>query len=294
MVSSRPSPISSSTRARISARRRCGRAAVGGQAVVGVALDLLRARAVGDLGAERAADRRLGRAGDRDDRVVEVGHPRRVRRRRDGHQRGVADVAAVRRLARSTATWSPKWRRIALAAAAIALDVGPDLAVLAPAGAAGLVDRVAAEAGGALVEAAQRSGRRRGRAPTGSGEITPARVRWPSSERSCSLSMPSAFASSAAARRSEAGRGLGPRLGAPSAVPSCERLASRRGDARCSAGGQALRQVLVDLLALDEVHVQRLVAVLGQQQCASRLRRRGPRGPPPGSRPRAKPARSRG
>ena len=37
------------------------RAAVGGQAVVGVALDLLRARAVEDLGAGRAPDGRLGR-----------------------------------------------------------------------------------------------------------------------------------------------------------------------------------------------------------------------------------------
>ena len=69
--------------------------AVGGQAVVGVALDLLRARAVDDLRAERAADRRAGAGGHRHDRVVQVVQKLGIGRRRRGHEPGIAHVAAA-------------------------------------------------------------------------------------------------------------------------------------------------------------------------------------------------------
>ena len=77
-----------------------------------------------------------GRAagGDRDDRVVEVGDLDRVGQRRDRARARVhtrRSTAPARRAA--AAAGSPKWRRIARPPAGVLLDVGPDLAVLAPA-----------------------------------------------------------------------------------------------------------------------------------------------------------------
>ena len=103
-----------------------------------------------------------------------------------GTQPGVADVAAGRALGRGAApTRSPKWRRIACAPAVVALDVGPDLAVLAPARAR----RPPRPRRGRAPRRGGRSGRghppgHAGRAATGDGAITPARARWPSSARS--------------------------------------------------------------------------------------------------------------
>ena len=161
-----PRSISSSTRARMSARRMCEEHAVGGKPVVGVALDLLAARAVQDLRAGGAA-RRPGRAAAAtdDDRVVEALDLHRIGRRRDEPQRRVAGVAAARRR-RGGPERSPKCRRIASRRQRVLLDVRPDLAVLAPARAGGLLDRGAAERRGAAVEAAEHRVRRRGRAPT--------------------------------------------------------------------------------------------------------------------------------
>ena len=57
---------------------------------------------------------------------------------------------------------------------------------------------------------------------------------------------------------------------------------------------RGLQQVLAHRRALDEEHVQALVAAGGEQQAARRAARRGPRGRPPGSRPRSTTARTRG
>ena len=184
-------------------------------------------------------------AGHRDDRVVEVADLDRdraaaPRARRPASQ--TSQQAAARAPARRRAVAEVAQDR--LAAAAVLLDVGPDLAVLAPARARALLDR----GRGTAPRRGRRSGRaparRSGRAPTGDGAITPARVRWPSSARS----------------RSPSPRSCARELA------RVERVAAVAVRGRSDPVGQPARQLRVDLLALDEVDVERLVAVLGEQQ----------------------------
>ena len=106
-----------------------------------------------------------------------------------GHQRRVARVAARARRARRRGAVAEvaQDRR---AAAAVLLDVGPDLAVLAPARLDALLDRRPAERGRAAVEAAPSTRPATRSGADGDGEITPARVRCPSSERRRSPSPP--------------------------------------------------------------------------------------------------------
>ena len=226
------------------------RHAVGGQPVVRVALDLLAARAVQDLRAGRAAhrrpraaspprgSRRRGRRSPPGRAAARVERERRrrtrrsssgaARRRRRCRRSGAGSRRAGSASSSTYAQISRYWRQRARAPSSI--DVRQS---------------AAARPSKRPIDPA----RRRGRARTATGDITPARVRWPSSARSRSPSPRRSRASPA--RRASSGRRRRPR--------AMSRSASQPGQAR------------VELLALDEVHVQRLVAVLGQQQ---RTRRR--------------------
>ena len=138
---------------------------------------------------------------------------------------------------------SPKWRRMALRRQESVLDVGPDLAVLAPAGPGGLLHRGPAAGCRPPVEApehaarhlVQRRGRRREHA--GTGQVT--------HERPQPIAVSSQLTGEADGVQHVAAVAVG-----------CGR----------DAVGQPTRQAVLDLVALDEVHVERLVAVLGQQQ----------------------------
>ena len=149
---------------------------------------------------------------------------------------------------------SPKWRSSARAPAGVLLDVGPDLAVLAPARAGALLHGRAAERRGAAVEAAEQAtgdavGRGRGgRHDAGPGQMTDERAQ------------PVAVAT-------EVARQPGRVQGVAAVAIGC----------RSKPVGEPAGEVRVELVALDEVHVQGLVAILGEEQ---RTRRRAV---PPGA-----------
>ena len=225
------------------------RDAVGRQPVVGVALDLLAAPAVEDLragGAARPPAAPL--AATDDDRVVEVLDLHRVRRRRHRPERRVAHVAAAGAAAAAGSERSPKCRRIAAPPAALLLDVGPDLAVLAPARPRALLDRRPAQRRRPAVEAAEHA----------AGDAVRRRRRRRDHPRAREV----ADAARAAGRR----RRAGPRL----ELDRVERVAALAVRGRRDPVGEPARQLGVHLLALDEVDVQRAVAVLREQQRARR------------------------
>ena len=168
-----------------------------------------------------------------------------------------------------------------LAAALRALDPGPHGAVLAPAGARALLRRRAAARERAAVPlAGQPPGHavgRRGRRLHDPG------AREVADDRADLLLV--AGERGEVARRHVVAR---QRRGA-----AARRRGRRVGRAHDRARDR-LQLVVADRRALDEEHVQPLVAARREQQAARRARRRAPRGRPPGSRPRSSSARSRG
>src|SRR5204862_5057 len=113
--------------------------------------ELLAAPAVEDLRARRPADGGTRAASHRHDRLVEVRERGGIGGRDGRHEAAVTDVATgpgtrrrLRRIPEVTQDGPPP--------AGVALDVSPDLAILAPAGAGALLDRGAAERLGAAVE----------------------------------------------------------------------------------------------------------------------------------------------
>ena len=143
---------------------------------------------------------------------------------------------------------SPKWRRIVVAPARVALDEGPDRAVLAPARALRLARRRAARRPRAAVERRHEAPAQRG--PSATAPAHDARAREVPDDRAHLIA-------SSPARRSR--RQL--------ALLDVER---RVRTPRASRSATARERRLVDLGALDEEHVQALVARLGEQQRSGR------------------------
>ena len=237
--------------------------AVGGQAVVAALDERLRAPAAQDLDGPRAADGRIGRLDDLDDRGVEVA--RRDLRRAVG---GAALAGGSRRPARPVPSEasqtsqhgtpgsgagvlvSPKWRRIVVRRQADpSTNAQTERYWRQRARCPSPADvRQAARArasNGASMRPRTRSG------ADGAGRTTPARARWPMTARTLS-SLSRAVA--VEHRRELVGAEV------VAAVRSAHLQAPR--DGRDRLVGQ--------LAALDEEDVQALVATLGEQQRARR------------------------